>query len=245
MKKTSVIFAAVTALYCVLSASCIVRQYPADSRTVSVRGTGSVSVEADRALIVLSVITTARDAGTAASQNAAKMARVQEAVIAAGGSKDTISTENYTIYQEYEYVKDRRVAGDYRVSNEIKIFLKNKELASSIIDAAITAGANSLSSLTFTVSNPDLAIKQARTAAVQNAQESARLIAGTSGSELGKVLKIEELANPNAGNLMKVTSNASMVSNLYASADTAGSATPVQSGKVTFTVTVDATFALK
>ena len=136
------------------------------------------------------------------------------------------------------------MAGDYRVSNEIKIFLKNKELASSIIDAAITAGANSLSSLTFTVSNPDLAIKQARTAAVQNAQESARLIAGTSGSELGKVLKIEELANPNAGNL-RVTSNASMVSDLYASADTAGSATPVQSGKVTFTVTVDATFALK
>ncbi|MDE5797847.1 MAG: SIMPL domain-containing protein, partial [Treponemataceae bacterium] len=154
MKKTSVIFAVATALYCVLSASCIVRQYPADSRTVSVRGTGSVSVEADRALIVLSVITTARDAGTAASQNAAKMARVQEAVIAAGGSKDAISTEHYTIYQEYEYVKDRRVAGDYRVSNEIKIFLKNKELASSIIDEAITAGANSLSSLTFKVSKP-------------------------------------------------------------------------------------------
>ena len=98
MKKTSVIFAAATALYCVLSASCIVRQYPADSRTVSVRGTGSVSVEADRALIVLSVITTARDAGTAASQNAAKMARVQEAGIAAGFLNDSWSTDMYCYY---------------------------------------------------------------------------------------------------------------------------------------------------
>ena len=241
-KPTPLVLMTATALFCALYTSCIVRQYPADERTVSVRGTGSVSVEADRAIIVLSVITTARDAGTAASQNAEKMAQVQNAVIGAGGSQDAISTENYTIYQEYEYVKERRVAGDYRVSNEIKIFLKNKDLASTIIDAAIAAGANALSSLTFTVSSPELAIKQARTAAVQNAQESANLIAGTAGAQLGKVLKIEEIDRQNAGNL-RVTSNADMMSAMRESGR--GSATPVQSGKVTFTVTVDATFALK
>ena len=241
-KPTTLVLMAATALFCAPCTSCIVRQYPADERTVSVHGTGSVSVEADRAIIVLSVITTARDAGTAASQNAEKMAQVQNAVIGAGGSQDAISTENYTIYQEYEYVKERRVAGDYRVSNEIKIFLKNKDLASTIIDAAIAAGANALSSLTFTVSSPELAIKQARTAAVQNAQESANLIAGTAGAQLGKVLKIEEIDRQNAGNL-RVTSNADMMSAMRESGR--GSATPVQSGKVTFTVTVDATFALK
>lgn len=236
MKKT-VLFVTTTALLCLAFSSCIVRQYPASKRTVSVRGTGSIPVEADRAIIVLSVITTAKDAGTAASQNAAKMTSVQEAIIGAGGSRDAISTENYTIYQEYDYVKDRRVAGDYRVSNEIKVFVKNKALASTIIDAAIKAGANSLSSLTFSVSNPELAIKQARTAAVQNAQEAANLIAGTTGSELGKVLNIEEV---NALSPMAKVSNA-----MYESSAMADSQTPVQSGKINFTVTVDATFELK
>ncbi|MBQ7159059.1 MAG: SIMPL domain-containing protein [Treponema sp.] len=240
MKKTSFIFIALTALLCFASTSCIIRQYPAGKRTVSVRGSGSIPVEADRAVIVLSVITTAKDAGTAASLNADKMTKVQDAVIASGGSRDAISTENYTIYQEYDYVKDRRVAGDYRVSNQIKIFLKDKKLASSIIDAAIKAGANSLSSLTFSVSNPELAIKQARTAAVQNAQEAAKLIAGTTGSELGKVLKIEEVNEGHPAPFAKAYGNA-----MFESAATADSETPVQSGKINFTVTVDATFELK
>ncbi len=238
--KTKSFFVLATALFALLSTSCIVRQYPAGKRTVSVRGTGSIPVDADRAIIVLSVITTAKDAGTAASQNADKMNKVQDAVIAAGGSRDSISTENYTIFQEYDYVKDRRVAGDYRVSNEIKIYLKDKKLASTIIDAAIKAGANSLSSLTFSVSNPELAIKQARTAAVQNAQEAAKLIAGTTGSELGKVLKIEEVKDSYNAPLAKTYGNA-----MFESAAAGDSNTPVQSGKVNFTVTVDATFELK
>ncbi len=238
MKKHILLLAA-TAFFCLTATSCIVRQYPANLRTVNVRGTGSIPVEADRAIIVLSVITTAKDAGTAASQNADKMTKVQEAVISAGGSRESISTENYTIHQEYDYVKERRVAGDYRVSNQIKIYLKDKTLASTIIDAALKAGANSLSSLTFTVSNPELAIKQARTAAVQNAQEAAKLIAGTTGSELGRVLKIDEIQDGSAP-MRKAFGNA-----MYESAATADSETPVQSGKINFTVTVDATFELK
>lgn len=239
MKRTA-LFAIGTALLCLFSTSCIIRQYPAGKRTVSVQGTGSIPVEADRAIIVLSVITTGKDAGTAAAQNADKMTKVQDAVIAAGGSRDSISTENYTIYQEYDYIKDRRVAGDYRVSNQIKIYLKDKSLASTIVDSAIKAGANSLSSLTFSVSNPELAIKQARTAAVQNAQEAAKLIAGTTGSELGKVLKIDEVNTGIPAPMAKAYGNA-----LYESAATADSETPVQSGKINFTVTVNATFELK
>ena len=230
---------AATALLCLLSMSCIVRQYPAGQRTVNVRGTGTIAVEADRAIIVLSVITTATDAGTAAAQNAEKMTKVQEAVIDAGATKDGISTEDYSIYQMSDYVNGRTVMGDYRVSNMIRVYIKDKTKASGIIDAAIKAGANSLSSLSFSVSNPELAIKQARTAAVQNAQEAAKLIAGTSGSELGKVLDIKELNESYQPKRM-------LTNAMYEAAAVSDSAeTPVQSGKISFTVTVDATFELK
>ena len=224
-----------------LSTSCVVRQYPAGKRSVTVQGTGSVAVEADRALIQLSVITSAKEAGAAAALNAERMTKVQEAVVAAGCPKDAISTENYSIYQESDYVNNRRVMGDYKVSNNIRIFLKDKSLVSTIIDEAIKAGANSLSSLTFSVSNPELAIKEARTAAVQNAHEAANLIAGTAGAELGKVLEIHELTGNYSSR--KVVTNAMF----EAAAMSAGSSdeTPVSSGKISFDVTVDATFELK
>lgn len=238
--KAKTVICALTASAALFS-SCVVRQYPAGKRSVTVQGTGSVAVEADRALIELSVITSAKDAGTAASLNAERMKNVQDAIVQAGVSKDSISTENYSIYQESDYVNNRHVMGDYRVSNNIRVFLKDKSLVSTIIDEAIKAGANSLSSLTFSVSNPELAIKEARTAAVQNAHDAANLIAGTAGAELGKVLEIKELT----GNYTprKVLSNAMYEA---ASLSTAGGAeTPVSSGKITFDVTVDATFELK
>ena len=228
------------AAYASLASSCVVRQYPAAKRSVTVQGTGSVAVEADRALIQLSVITSAKEAGQAAALNAERMTKVQEAIIAAGASKDAISTENYSIYQESDYVNNRRVMGDYRVSNDIKVYLKDKSLVSTIIDEAIKAGANSLSSLTFSVSNPELAIKEARTSAVRNAQEAAKLIAGTAGSELGKVLEVHEVTGNYSAR--KVLSNA-MFEAAALTAD--GAETPVSSGKINFDVTVDATFELK
>lgn len=245
LQKTMCAFATIAAcaIFSTFTTSCVVRQYPAAKRSVNVRGTGSVAVEADRALIKLSVITTAPEAGTAATQNAERMKNVQEAIIAAGCQKENISTENYSIYQEYDYENNRRVAGDYRVSNDIKVYLKEKELASTIIDAAIKAGANNLSSLTFSVSNPEDAIRKARTQAVQNARESAKLIAGTAGAELGRVLDIKELNDNYSAKRAFPVYNAMFEGTGYN--DAASTDTPVTSGKITFDVTVDATFELK
>ena len=246
MKLTNTIYAAVSvtalAAFSLVTTSCIVRQYPTSKRTVSVQGSGTVAVEADRALIQLSVVTTAKEAGTAAAQNAETMTNVQEAIIAAGCPKENISTTNYSIYQESNYENGKRIMGDYRVSNDINVFLKDKELVSTIIDEAIKAGANSLSSLTFSASNPDDAIRKARTAAVQNAREAAKLIAGTAGAELGSVLEVHELTSNYSARKAPAVYNDMFVAEA-ASAD--GAETPLSSGKVNFTVSVDATFELK
>ena len=258
LSKTMTMLSAVAtvAAFSALASSCVVRQYPAAKRSVSVRGTGSVAAEADRALIQLSVITSAPEAGAAAALNAEQMKRVQDAILAAVGTHGaagtnagasterlSISTANYSIYQESNYNNGVRVLGDYRVSNDIKVYLMETELASTIIDAAIKAGANNLSSLTFSVSNPGDAIRQARTKAVQNARDAARVIAGTAGAELGRVLEIKELADG-----APRTYKAAAYNDLYmaeAASDGAGADTPVTSGKIDFTVSVDATFELK
>ena len=220
--------------------SCSIKQVQYNKRTVQVSGTGTVEVEADNATIVLSVVTTGRDATIAAENNAKKMAAVTEAIEALSISKDNITTQNYSIYQEQSNYSGKTVYGDYKVSNEIKVFLKDKSLASSVIDASIKAGANRLSSLNFGITNSEVLVKQARTLAVQQAQESAALIAGTSGAQLGNLLQIYEEYNSRS-----FPKAAMLKANGDTMAESASYSTPINGGKSTISITVNATYELK
>lgn len=239
MKKSKIItLTAFFASAIAILSSCSIKQVQYSKRTVSVSGTGTVEVEADNATIVLSVVTTAKEATLAAENNAKKMTAVTEAITALAVPKENISTQNYSIYQEQSSSGGKIIYGDYRVSNEIKIFLKDKNLASSVIDASIKAGANRLSSLNFGITDADLYVKQARTLAVQQAFESATLIAGTSGAMLGNALQINEEYSSRA--FPKVA-----VRNAYAETMDASYSTPISGGKSSISVTVNAVYELK
>ena len=224
-------------------ASCTIQQDNYAKRTVSVSGSGSVTLEADNATIILSVVTRGPDVAKTSEENAEKMTAVQEAVITAGIAKDCISTQNYSVYQEtrYDPKTGKSIPEDYRVTNQIKILVKKISMASEVIDLALKNGANQLSSLSYGVTDTEIAKKQARTLAIQQAQESANLLAGASGSRLGKVLQISEHADyayPRAV-MMKASANMDMVATEEAVA------TPVSGGSTTVTVNVDAVYQLK
>jgi len=228
-----------TAIISGLLMSCTYKSVDYSTRTVSVHGTGEVEVQADNATITMSVVTRGNNAAVASNENASIMTEVQKSVLSLGVSKDSVTTENFSIYRESNYKDGKYIAGDYVVTNQIKIFIKNIDIVSEVIDTAIGAGANELSNLEYGISEKEVAIKQARTLAVQQAQESAQLIAGTSGSKLGKVLRIEENANSsNRRNVMMFKSAADNVKYETAS-------TPISAGKSTITVSVDAIYQLK
>ena len=243
MKKTfcfiaSALFAGVFAL-----SSCSIQQDAYSKRTVSVSGTGSVTLKADNATIILSVITKGKEVAETSAENAKKMTAVQDAIVKAGIAKDCISTQNFSVYQEshYDNKTGRQIPDDYRVTNQIKILVKKISMASDVIDLALKSGANQLSSLTYGVTDTEIAKKQARSLAIQQAQESANLLAGASGAKLGKVLSISEHADyayPRAM-LMKSTANADM------GAVEEAVATPVSGGSSTVTISVDAVYQLK
>ena len=112
--------------------SCSIQQDSYSKRTVSVSGTGSVTLEADNATVILSVITRGKDVSETSQENASKMTAVQEAIVKAGISKDCISTQNYSVYQEshYDNKTGRQIPDDYRVTNQIKILVKKISMAS-------------------------------------------------------------------------------------------------------------------
>ena len=244
MKNKFALFTGVLFMGMFSFTSCTVKHDNYARRTVSVSGSGSVTIEADTATIILSVITKGDDVAETSNRNAKKMAEVQSAVMNAGISKECISTQNYSVYQEshYDNKTGRQIQDDYRVTNEIKILIKNISMTSEVIDLSLKSGANQLSSLSYGVTDTETAKKQARTLAIQQAHESANLLAGASGSKLGKVLSISEHADyafPRA-RLMKTSSpmNGAMQ-------EDSAVATPISGGSSTVTVTVDAVYQLR
>lgn len=206
-----------------------------EGRTVTVTGSGAVSVVPDMASIQLAVVTRNSSVTAASGDNARTMTQVQEAIQAAGVPKESFSTSNYIIYQESSYENGRSIPGDYRVSNTLTIVLRDVTKAGSIIDIAIQSGANELSSLSFSVSDTHSAVNEARLLAVEQAEEAAKLLAEAGGARLGKILTLAE----------ESYNRPLYVSNKTLEADGVAGATPVSAAKSDITVTIRAVYALE
>lgn len=217
--------------------SCTIKQTENTSRTVSVTGNGQVELDSDEAVIILSVMTRNYDVTKAVQENADKTTKVQESILALGINKADVTTNNYSIYQESSYANGRNVPGQYNVSNDLSIIVRDITKAGAVIDSAVKSGANGLSSLTFSATKQEEAVKQARILAIKQAEETASLLATTSGATLGKVITITEQQGSNypRTNLMKATAFASNES----------SPTPVSAQSTTVSITVNCTFELQ
>lgn len=164
--------------------------------TVSVSGTGTVKIQSDAAKIIVSVVTNDEDPAKAAEKNAQRMIDVQNAAAALGIKNEQMTTQNYSLYENYRYTKDgEQEKPEYRASNTITITVTDTSLTGKVIDAALSAGANQLSQLSFYSTKTEEAYDEARKLAIDNAHKKADFLASGAGRTLGRVLKIEETFN--------------------------------------------------
>ena len=226
-----------TAAFTSLS-SCYVRaeDNKKEARWISVTGTRSASVKSDIATIDVAVVTNNRSVIEAARLNAESVSKVRAALVEAGFSDDSITTQNYRIWQDSSYRNGVQYRGDYRVSNSIQIVTHDPRKAGNAIDVAVKNGANEFSSIQFASTKTEDALREARTLAIKNAAEAANLMAKTAGAELGKIISIQEQGSPAAG---AVRLKAAM----YDSANEA--ATQINAGDNVVTVTVCCNYELK
>lgn len=161
--------------------------------TVMVSGTGTITMKSDTANILLAVVTTDEDASLAASKNAELMSQVQNAVIALGIEREDISTQNYSLYENYRNSRDENSQiKEYRASNNVSIIVRDISLVGLVIDAALKSGANQLSNVSFSSSKTKEAYNEARKLAVEDAYNKALFLATETGRKLGKTIRIEE-----------------------------------------------------
>lgn len=230
MKKLAVALAAG-----LIACSCMTAQAEDSRRSITTTGNGVVIAQNNRAVMYLAVETMSPDAKQAAQDNANIMTKVKHAVIGAGAAPDKIETDNYTMYPVYEYDKGKVKSRKYEVNNRMKVVVEDLTKAGAVMDAAISAGANRIENIMFTVRNPGKYKDDALREAAQDARRKADIIA----TSLGKTVT----------NIISVTDNSVRVSprNYMMNARMAGgndmaesAATPMEGGdaKVESSVTV-------
>jgi len=213
----------------------------AESPSITVNGTGIITLEPDTASITLAVETMNAEAALAATENAELMARVTDAILKAGVAKEDIATNNYHVYQDTSYNREtgKTEYNDYRVSNNLDITVRVIDETGAVIDAALRAGANQLSNVNFYAINTTKAYEEARTLAFTHAKHAAQTFADAAERTLGKATVIEEYNNAAA---YRNSLSKSLVVAESVSMDAPTSITP---GDTEISVTIRVVFELK
>ena len=158
---------------------------------IVVTGRGEVKVSPDRATIQISVQTRASTAAAAAAENANKQQAVLNALRAMGLGNDQLSTINYNLYpeQRYEQGKEPVIVG-YNVTNTILAEVRKLSQVGPVIDAALSRGANMITSLQFFASNTEAARRTAIGTAIEKARTDAEAAAKAARGTLGTLLEV-------------------------------------------------------
>lgn len=162
---------------------------------ISVNGTGRVSVKPDIVLVNVGVEARAPALVDATADVNQRMTKVLARVKAFDVREQDITTVAYSVDP---IVAPRRSDDDasriiaYRVVNIVRLRIRDVTAVGRIADESVAAGANTISALQFTLSEPAPAESAARALAVKAAAAKAKEIAEAAGVRLGDLFSIHE-----------------------------------------------------
>jgi uncharacterized protein YggE len=164
---------------------------PAPQRTISVNGSGRIMLDPDIAMINIGVHTENSDAQAAVTENNAQAQAVIDALVGFGIAERDISTSSFSIFPRQNYDNEGNLQEIvYVVDNMVQVTVRDLDSIGEILDAAVSAGANSINGIQFTVEDSSAAYETALAAAVENARSRAEVLAEAAGVELGAVQTI-------------------------------------------------------
>lgn len=159
---------------------------------VAVIGQGKVSYQPDLAIVTLGVqVDRAVYAESALKQLNDKMQKVVAALKAVQVSAEDITTQNYSLYPQYDYKDGVSTSAGYSANQQVVIKLKDIQdgsRLSQVIDQATKAGANQITGIAFDLSNLNDLKQEARLKAIADAKQKAQSQAQAAGVRLGKVI---------------------------------------------------------
>lgn len=163
-------------------------------RTLTLSATGSIDTKPDVASISTGIETEAVKAGEALDDNNEVMARMMKSLKEAGLESRDIATTQFSVQPRYKHFKNGRAAKviGYRVTNSLRITVRNLEGLGSILDRLVTFGSNRIGGIEFGLSDPNKALDKARVEAMREALDKATLYAKAANVVLGPITSISE-----------------------------------------------------
>jgi len=172
---------------------------------INVTGEGKAYAKPDVAIVSFGAHTEAPKSQEAVAKNNAIMDAVIEAVKDLGVKDEDIQTTMYNLQPVYDYnVQPLRamsypypgggttVLRGYALDQQIQVKIRNFDNINAILDVAAKNGANTISSLQFTVDDMEKLKAEAREKAIKQAKEKATSMFQASGLNGAKVVNISE-----------------------------------------------------
>jgi uncharacterized protein YggE len=201
------------------------------SQTITVTGTGEVSVNPDRADFSFGVHAERATAKGAVAVAAVRMQRVINALKASGIEARDLQTQGVSVSANYV----NNFLDGYTASNSVAVKVRDIDKAGAVIDVAVEAGATSVWGPSLFRTDRQAQARNAIRAAVNDARAKAQAAAAASGASIGRLVSVIEsgaVPAPVNGTTGATTGIATVPS----------VPTPVQPGEQSIEVTVSATF---
>jgi uncharacterized protein YggE len=162
--------------------------------SISVIGRGESFGQPDEAIINVGVETFAAAVSEATAENEAVLQAILATLQQKGIAAEDIQTSNYSLFAEQIYGdKGPEGIAGYRVSNQVRVLLRNVGQVGEVLTAVTEAGANSIYGVTFSVADPAALEAEAREKAIADAHARAESLAQLSGVALGDIHTISEV----------------------------------------------------
>lgn len=202
---------------------------------LTVQGEGKVTIAPDMATIVLGVETRNASAAGAIQENAGLMTETINALLAAGIAENDIQTSSFSLTtmpeEEPKASNGETKPPVFQATNQVRVLLSNTTDVGRVLDAAVSAGSNSIQQVSFDLRDPAPQKDEALTLAIQDAQRKADVAASAANVQLGRVLEITEGYGYIAAPMARSVAFAEF-------------ATPIQPGELEITASVTAVYEI-
>ncbi|MBX4195741.1 SIMPL domain-containing protein [Candidatus Parcubacteria bacterium] len=170
--------------------------------TIVVTGHGEAFATPDVANFTFTVSADASSVGGAQDTVTQKTNSIMNALKELGIEEKDIRTTDYSVYPKYTYQPvacsptfcppSRQIPDGYTVTHSVEVKVRKTDDAGKALAAAGAKGATNISSLAFTIDDPESIMNEARDEAVKEAREKAKTLAKSLGVRLGRVVDFND-----------------------------------------------------
>ncbi len=205
-------------------------------RTISVNGSGQVTLSPDVAYVYINVHSQSPNVSDALNQNNQKSQAVAAALRELNIDPKDIQTSNFNINPQQQFDQQGQAAGTlYNVDNTVYVTVRDWQILGKLLDVVVRSGANSINGITFDVLDKTQALSEARRLAVESARSQAEEIAQAAGVTVGDLQTLNVYTSSPPVPVFEGKGGAAMDA----------SQVPVSAGQLVLRVEVGAVYAIK